>query len=225
MPRYSLIIVITLLACSPALGQQPDSSRSAIGRGGEVVLTNSGFGLGGFLTGSLNHQWGIRLEASIGAVKDEREVAFFDRFGRRDVPNKANYLVEIPVVVGVERRLFASRIEANFRPFLSVSAGPALGWVYPYFDDENENDRFDEGEVTYDVLSGLRHGSLKTGVTASVSFGARFGAMNAPGYGVRFGYRFTRYTSDIALLEESIKAPSSQFVTPVVTVYFGSLRN
>ena len=186
-------------------------------------MTNSGFGLGGFLTRAVDSDWLLRLEASIGAVKDEREVAFFDRFGRRDVPNKANYLVELPLVVGVERRLFASRIEANFRPFLAVSGGPTIGWLYPYFEDRNDNGRLDDNEPTHDVLSGLPGGSIRTAITFSLSFGARFGSLNNPGYGVRFGYRFTQYAREIALLEPGIKSPSARFMTPVVTVYFGTL--
>lgn len=205
--------------------QHADSTVVGIGRGGQVVLTNSGFGLGGFVSRSVAPDWVVRLDASIGAVKDEREVAFFDRFGRRDVPNKANYLVEVPLTLGLERRLFASRIESNFRPFVALSGGPSLGWLYPYFEDRNENGRLDEDEATHDVLSGLPGGSLRTALTAAFSFGARFGSKNAPGYGVRFGYRFTRYSKPIALLEPGIKTPEARFMTPVVTVYFGTLRD
>ncbi|MDA0379115.1 MAG: hypothetical protein O2899_06445, partial [Bacteroidetes bacterium] len=153
----------------------------------------------------------------------EREVAFFDRFGNRDVPNKANYLLELPVQVGAERRLFASRIEADFRPFVSVAAGPVLGWLYPYYDDENKNGLFDEGEPTHDVISGLAGGSLRTGMALSAHFGARFGPLNRPGYGVRFGYRVTRYRERIALIDASIQEPQRRFGSPVITVYFGRL--
>lgn len=233
MTRLLIIGCLVLLAAFPSQAQEADTSAvhvgrdvgRDVGRGGQVILTNSGFGLGGFLSRALTDGWSLRLDAGVGAVKDEREVAFFDRFGRRDVPNKANYLVELPLLIGVERQLFASRIEANFRPFMSVSAGPTLGWLYPYFDDENENGLLDETEPTYDVLSGLSGGSLRTAVTVSASFGARFGSINQSGYGLRFGYRFTRYTRDIALLEPQIKTPGRRFVTPVVTVYFGTLRN
>jgi len=220
-----LVLSTTVATVTDSRAQDPDSTGSQLGRGFQVVLTNSGFGLGGFLSRAASPVWALRLEGSIGAVKDEREVAFFDRFGRRDVPNKANYLVEIPLVAAIERRLFASSIEANFRPFVALAGGPTLGWLYPYFDDRNENGRLDENEPTHDVISGLRGGRLRTAVTGAVSFGARFGSPNRPGYGVRFGYRFTRYTRDIALLEPGIKAPSSGFMTPEVTVFFGTLRN
>lgn len=214
-----------LLSAQVTDAQEADSGSTQTGRGGQVILTNSGFGLGGFLSRALTPEWSVRLDAGIGAVKDEREVAFFDRFGRRDVPNKANYLVELPLLMGLERQVFASRIEANFRPFLALSVGPTLGWIYPYFDDENDNGRLDDNEPTHDVLSGLSGGSLRTAITISGSFGARFGSIHQPGYGLRFGYRITGYNRDIALLEPQIQTPEGTFVTPVVTVYFGTLHN
>ena len=226
--RRPLILasLLALLIAAPGVrAQHQDSTATRLGRGFQVVLTNSGFGLGGFFSRAMSPGWALRFEGSIGAVKDEREVAFFDRFGRRDVPNKANFLVEIPLAVGLERRLFASRIEANFRPFVALAGGPTLGWLYPYFEDRNENGRLDENEPTNDVLSGLPGGRLRTAFSGSFAFGARFGSPNQPGYGVRFGYRFTRYTRDIALLEPGIKSPSSRFMTPEVTVFFGTLRN
>lgn len=222
MIRPTLFAVLLLVA-PVARGQAPDSVQAPVGRGIEVLLTNSGFGLGGFLGAPLGENTLWRLEAGLGAVKDEREVAFFDRFGGRDVPNKANYLLELPVQVGLERRLFASRIEADFRPFVSAAAGPVLGWVYPYYDDENENGTLDPDEPTHDVISGLPGGSLHTGLTVSAHFGARFGPISRPGYGVRFGYRMTRYREPIALLDASIRAAQRRFGSPVITVYFGRL--
>ena len=222
MSRIPLILLLALAA--PATrGQVPDSVQATLGRGIEVLLTNSGFGVGGFLSAPLGDNTLWRLEAGMGAVKDEREVAFFDRFGGRDVPNKANYLLELPIQVGAERRLFASRIEADFRPFVSVAAGPVLGWVYPYYDDENENGTLDTGEPTHDVISGLPGGSLRTGLTLSAHFGARFGPLSRPGYGVRFGYRMTRYRQAIALIDAAIQPAQRRFGSPVITVYFGRL--
>jgi len=200
-----------------------DSSRVERSRGLQVLLTNSGFGLGAYTGRSLGTDLAIQLEASLAAVKDEREVAFFDRFGRRDVPNKANYLIEIPILLNLERQVFSSRIENNFRPFLSISAGPLLGWVYPYFDDENANGRLDDGESTFDVVSGISEGALQSGVAGSISFGARFGTPGQSGYGVRFGYRFSRFSEPIALLEEEIKAPERFYGTPIILLYFGTL--
>lgn len=229
MRRLLLHIPIVLLLASTALlsnaQERADSLRFIDGRGLEILLSNSGFGIGAFISHNLGQDLSLVLDAGLGAVKDEREVAFFDRFGQRDVPNKANYLLEMPLLIGLERRVFRSRIEDNFRPFLSLSAGPLIGWLYPYFDDDNDNGLLDEDEKTHDVLSGLPSGHFRTGVSFSLSIGARFGDVRESGYGVRFGYRASIYNDDIALLEESIKEPTRRFGTPLIVVYFGPLGN
>ena len=187
----------------------------------KVVLTNSGFGLGGYTSRAVGTDMRLSLELVLGAAKDEREVAFFDRFGRRDVPNKANYLLEIPFHVGFERRLFRSKIEDNFRPFFLVSGGPLLGWAYQYFDDDNDNGLLDDDERSYDIISGVRHGHIEPGLSFGLFLGAHFGQDGKSSQGVRIGYRLSYYKNEIALLDQSIKAPSRSIATPVISVYFG----
>jgi len=218
-------LLVLFLVGGQALGQSPDTLQGRPKYGMQLLLTNSGFGLGAYMSKALSPHHAVTAELSISAAKDEREVAFFDRFGQRDVPNKANYLLEIPLLVGGEKRLFEDKIEDNFRPFISASAGPLLGWVYPYFDDDNNNGVFDEGESTHGVLSGIMNGHVQAGFATSLAVGARFGEPGSSGYGVRIGYRLSYYLDEIALLEESIKAGSRKFGTPLVVVYFGQFGN
>lgn len=219
-PYFSIATLLVLITAGGAVGQV-DSLAQGRAYGLQVVLTNSGFGLGGYLSGELQSGRRISLEVLLGATKDEREVAFFDRLGGRDVPNKANYLLELPFQVGIERRLFENRIEDNFRPFVFVSAGPLIGWTYPYFDDANDNRILDVGEKTFDVISGIGRGHIEPGVSAGIFFGAHFGPPQSTSQGVRIGYRLSYYKNPIALLEESIKPPSRRIGTPVISVYFG----
>ena len=218
-----LISFFVLCLYAPGVMAQADSLSSKHALGAEVVLTNSGFGLGGFVSSVLSGDYSLLIEASLGSVKDEREVAFFDRFGQRDVPNKANFLLELPIQVGLQKRLFKSQIEDNFRPFIHLSIGPVLGWKYPYFDDENKNGAFDSDERTFDVLSGLPNGSIEPGLGAGFFLGAHFGQPGGEHRGVRLGYRLTVYKNKIALLEPSIKPPTRRIGSPVIMVYFGKL--
>jgi len=218
--QVAILTAALALGASPAVAQT-DSLGVQRALGLQVVLTNSGFGLGGFVSRDLDHNVRISFEASLGAAKDEREVAFFDRFGRRDVPNKANYLVEIPIQIGIEKRVFRSRIEDNFRPFVLATAGPLLGWAYPYFEDKNRNKLLDDEERTFDLISGIRYGHLEPGASFGLYVGANFGTPGKTSQGVRLGYRLSYYKNTIALLEASIKEPSRRLGTPVITVYFG----
>jgi len=149
-------------------------------------------------------------------------VAFFDRFGQKDLPNKANYLLTMPVHFGVEKRLFRSKIEDNFRPFLHFTAGPTLGWKYPYFGDANGNGTLDGNEKTYDVINSLPKGSFEFGVSGTVAIGAYFGSMTGIVQSVRVGYSFTHFFNAIELLERSIREPSHFFGSPTILVSFGN---
>ena len=218
------LIALVGLSAHMALAQVDTlSTNRSIGM--QVVLTNSGFGLGGYVSTGVGRAMRLSLELVLGAAKDEREVAFFDRFGRRDVPNKANYLLELPLHVGIERRLFQSKIEENFRPFILVTGGPLLGWAYPYFEDDNNNGLLDTEERSFDVISGVTNGHIEPGVSFGIYLGAHFGEIGTSSQGVRIGYRLSYYKNEIALLDTSIKAPSRSIGTPVISVYFGRSRS
>ncbi len=222
--QYLAIVSILVSQMAGLAVGQVDSLGQGRAYGLQVVLTNSGFGLGGYVSSDIALGQRLSFEVILGAAKDEREVAFFDRLGSRDVPNKANYLLEVPLQVGLEQRLFKSQIEDNFRPFLFASAGPLIGWAYPYFDDANNNNVLDSNEKSFDVISGLGRGHVEPGVSVGLFLGAHFGSPKTTSQGVRIGYRLSYYKNPIALLEESIKTPSRRIGTPVISVYFGRVR-
>jgi len=231
-----LVLTALVMVCvTPAesLARQEDPWRSEqdtvdtrrTGYGAQVLLTNSGFGLGGFLSRNLTPDVTFVIDGAISPVRDEREVAFFDRFGQKEVPNKANYFIVVPVHLGFQRRVFRSRIEDNFRPFIHVSAGPTFGWRYPYFDDENGNSFLDREERVYGIVSGIGRGTSELGVGGSLTLGANFGDIGRTSYGVRIGYRFNVFRTPIELIDESIKPPERFIGSPVMMVYFGALRH
>lgn len=232
---YAILTAVVAAGMAPSrvLAQQEDTrdtERDTVdtrrtGYGAQVLLTNSGFGLGGILTHSLSPDVTFVLDGGISPVRDEREVSFFDRFGQKEVPNKANYFIVVPVHLGFQRRVFRSRIEDNFRPFIHVSAGPVFGWRYPYFDDENGNSFLDREERVYGVLSGIGRGTAELGAGGSLTLGANFGDIGRTSYGVRIGYRFNVFRNPIELIDESIKSPERFIGSPVMMVYFGALRH
>ncbi|PIQ60590.1 MAG: hypothetical protein COV99_10840 [Bacteroidetes bacterium CG12_big_fil_rev_8_21_14_0_65_60_17] len=236
MPRIVPYIALFLVAAGLALfpnssaarqtdpQREPGQQEAPSGLGAQVLLTNSGFGLGGYLRRLLRDDQTATLEISLSAAEDEREVSFFDRFGDRDVPNKRTYLLEIPIHIGLERRLFRPFIEDNFRPYFHIAGGPVLGWNYPYFRDENGNDTFDDGERTFGVISGMFRGRLVPGLGLSVSIGANFGELEGVTQGVRLGFRMNVYNEDIELLEPAVKAPDNVLTTPFIMFHFGRQR-
>ncbi len=224
-----------LLMLPAAYGQAPpDSLRPdpyASGAGLAVVLSNSGFGLGGYYRYGLGPTHSLVLETSLSAGKDEREVKFFTYF-RSYIPNKANYLLLLPVHGGVQRRLFRDDIEDNFRPYLQLTAGPTFGWMSPYFRDCNANGKFDENlpcesggtEKTYDAFTAFPKGKPRFGMGGLVALGAHFGSGARAAQGVRIGYAFSYFFQEIPLLEADIQGGVQQyFGTPTITLTIGRL--
>lgn len=200
------------------------------GAGGELLLTNSGFGLGGYYSRALGPATSFMAELSLGAGKDEREIKIFSYTSRNLIPRKANYLLILPLQGGMQRRLFRETIEANFRPYLQLTAGPTLGWEYPYFNDKNGNGALDnagsedERERTYDSFTALPKGRARFGVSGTLAIGAHFGLSRRVTQGVRIGYAFTYFTEAIQLLEPGVpNAAHRYFGTPTISITFGRL--
>ncbi len=211
-------------AGEPATEEAPDDNPYGSGMGFEVLLTNNGFGLGGYYAREVGPTTSLLFELSLGSGKDDRELKFFSRFGSGFIPNKRNYLLMLPAHLGVQQRLFADAIEDNFRPYVHLSAGPTLGWVYPYFDDVNGDDRYDDDiERRYDVFTAFPKGDLRFGFGGTIALGAYFGWSRRLTQGIRFGYTLHYFFDEIALLEPDVKAPQHLFRTPVISITFGKL--
>ena len=225
--RHVVFLLPSLLITLPLFGQsiEADSTKNPYGSGlgFEVVVTNSGFGLGGYFTKSVNRKYSFLAEISLGAEKSDREVKFFG-LGQSFIPDKANYFLRIPIRVGFQQRMWEEYIEDNFRPYMQFSAGPTLGWVYPYFDDENGNASYDREERRYDGVGSIFKGSFEFGFGGMIGIGAHFGENTRLTQGVRIAYSFNYFLNPIQLLEPSEDVvPPNFFGTPSISITFGRL--
>ena len=234
-----LAFVASAAICSVGWAQprEPAVSKSSV-TGFLIGVDNSGFKLGGYYRDSLTVANAFIAEFSFGTEKSTREVAFFDRFGRKSIPGKLNYLITIPVHLGWQRRLFRNAIEDNFRPFLQVALGPTIGWEYPYFEDCNNNGLFEpevvcsagtgigaeEVEDRLGVFESLPKGTIRLGAGGSLGIGAFFGRSSHGPRGFRIGYTASYFLEGIQLLEIDIqRKPKHIFGSPTVTFYLGSV--
>lgn len=198
------------------------------GLGFNIALTNSGFGIGAFWQRALSFHYTFISEFTMGAGKDSREQRFFNFWGESYIPGKANYLLMVPLQVGIQRRLFADDIQDNFRPFLQFSAGPTFGWVSPYFKDSNGNGVWDPdlNEKTYDSISAFPRGKGRMGAGSVVALGAHFGRSRKVTQSLRFGVSFIYFPDGIELMQKGIResGPQEFFVSPVISLSFGRSR-
>ena len=203
----------------------PDTTAGRYGSTGALVLVLSEYGLGAgtALRGRLTDDLSLVAELSVGAGIDEREQRFFvGFFGDTVTPFKRNYVLLAPVHVGLERRLFRADVEDNFRPFVHASAGPTLGYQWPYFDDLDADGRRDEGEERLGAFGGISDGSARLGVGGTLAVGAFFGRGRRTVQALRFGLQGTYFPVEVDLLEidEAVETPSRHaFWTPVVSFH------
>lgn len=234
-----LAVFIPVMWSTKVLAQDAESDPADVdtvsygtGAGLQILLTNSGFGLGGYYQHSVSKDVSLTFEMSLGSGKDEREVKFFSYIGRSYIPNKANYLLMLPISMGIQHRLFREAIVDNFRPYLQVTAGPTFGWEYPYFKDCDGDGRFDESvecegggfEKTYDSITSIVRGAPRFGFGGIVAVGAHFGSNRRLTQGVRIGYAFSYFFKEIELLDNSVEnGVHRHFGSPTISLTFGRL--
>lgn len=228
--RIIVISTLGMLLATSVYGQssadaEADSLRNLYGTGAgfEVVVTNSGFGLGGYYLHAIDGTYSFLTEISLGSEKSEREVKFFG-LGQSFIPDKANYFIRVPLRIGIQKRMWQEYIEDNFRPYMQLSVGPTLGWMYPYFDDDNGNEIYDRDEKRYDGIGSILKGDFRFGFGGVIGIGAHFGENTRLTQGVRIAYSFNYFLSPIQLLEAAEQIdPARFFGGPSISITFGRI--
>lgn len=180
------------------------------GLGFNLVLNNFGFGLGGQYRRVLSPMSELTLDLQITGLRNVSEQTFQSYFGQV-IPNKFNRVLDFPLMLGVKRRIFANKIQDNFRIYLTAGGGPSLAFIYPYFKDYNGNKIRDEGiyglnpqsqyEPINDIFSGWKDGHFKWGAGGKLAVGIDFGSKMKSITSVEFGYYFQYYQQGIQILE------------------------
>ena len=236
--RFALpLLAAALCALGPGARAQggrlapplPDTTAALYGSSAALVLVLSEYGLGagGALRARLSDDVSFAAELSVGSGRDERERQFFgDVLGGSITPFKRNYVLFVPLHVGLERRLFRQTIEDNFRPYVHLSAGPTLGYQWPYFRDLDGDGRLDEAEERAGVFGEIGSGEARLGVSGTAALGAFFGRSQRTVQALRFGLQGTYFPAEIDLLEvrDDVDDPSRKtFWTPVVSFHIARL--
>lgn len=178
--------------------------------GFEVMINNFGFGIGGNYSRVLGPFSELTFQTGITGLRDVSEQTYTDPFfGQQIIPNKYNRAMAFPFMVGLKRRFFARKISDNFRFFVAGSGGPVLAFVYPYFNDTNDNGFRDNfivngvrrSESVNDFFSGWKNGDTRWGVSGEFKVGVDIGENFSKLTTVEFGYYFYYFTEGIQMME------------------------
>ena len=171
-----------------AAGSEPQETRTVWGL--DILLSNNGFGLGAFHRREFTDDFSGFLSLSISESKDDREVEQYDYFGNVFIPGKLSRFLVIPLMAGVQYRLFREDITDSFRPYLNAGAGPTLIYASPFIEIIPRSPAgFEIREVEY--FKSLGKGQPHYTVGAFVGIGANFGSEKSSVAGVNLRYYFT----------------------------------
>jgi hypothetical protein len=156
----------------------------------DVLISNDGFGLGGFYRREFSPDLFGFVSLSIAESKDSREMERIDPFTQVSfVPGKLNRFMVVPLMVGVQRRLFREDITDNFRPYVNAGIGPTLIYSSPF----TEFVETPLGLAVRQVEFFKSFGKGQPHYTASgfIGAGANFGTDTRNLFGLNFRYYFT----------------------------------
>lgn len=144
----------------------------------DIMMGESGFGLGTFYRKQLSMKWTAFADLSFSETKDDREFEYIDFWGRTFTIGKKNRVFAVPLNMGLQYRLFENVIYDNLRPYVNIGAGPTLVLTTPY-----EKEFF------------TAFGDTKTKVALGgyVGFGANFGLDKSSLIGLNFRYYYTHF--------------------------------
>jgi hypothetical protein len=184
--------VDTSASYATEFGPQPNHADTPVRNawGIDALISNNGFGLGSFYRREYTDVLSGFVSFSISEAKDDNEKEYIDPyFGVSFVPGKVNRFLVMPLMVGVQRRMFKDDIVDNFRPYVSAAAGPTMIYVFPYTDD---------------FFSALGKGRPKYTVGGYIGAGAFLGSGSSSLFGLNIRYYFIPYSGGL----ESMQLPS-----------------
>jgi hypothetical protein len=115
----------------------------------DFIFSEGGFGLGGFFRYSFSQTLTAFSDISLSEAKDEREIEYVDYYGNSYVYGKKNRVFLVPLVFGLQQRLFTNSISDNLRPYLTAGIGPSMAFTTPY--DREFFNSFAKAEAKYTV--------------------------------------------------------------------------
>ena len=163
--------------------------------GVDVMISTNGFGLGTFYRREITPDVFGFVNFSVSEAKDSREIEQIDYYGNTVVPGKLNRFLVLPLMFGVQYRLFREDIVETFRPYVNAAVGPTMVYMSPFVELVPQSD----GSIIVnqvDFFKSLGHGSPHYTASAYIGFGANFGGEKSGVFGVNFRYYFTYILGD-----------------------------
>ncbi len=162
----------------------------------DILISNDGFGLGTVYRRTFTSDISAFINFSISESKDDREFEYIDPYYNISfTPGKLNRFLVLPLLVGIQYRMFREDIVDTFRPYLNGGVGPTMIYQMPYVEFiQQDGGLWETKEVEF--FSSLGRGHPTYTVGGFVGMGANFGTERSNIFGVNFRYYFTYLFGD-----------------------------
>lgn len=201
MKKVSTIFAVTivfLLSCYiESLGQlEPFEEFNPKKKDWEFYVTFSTIGGG---AGS-KVKWGDResiqnfFSFEVSGVRGEDEYTTYvydpSYYGYRPIKvNQRRYMLLVPLMFGMQKRLLKDSIENNFRPFLDFEAGPVVGIKFP---------------VGYGFSNNVEKGRMGLTLGGFLGLGVEIGEVKNNAYVFSIGYRFAHFFNNMPVVSNNM---------------------
>jgi hypothetical protein len=172
--------------------------------GFNLMIGMDGFGLGGFYGYTFADELTLFTNLSFSEARDARQIDYYDPWYGVYNPNKENYVYRIPLLVGLQYRLFKEEIVDNFRPFVNAGMGPVLMYIT---------------RADMDFFSGLFHGRSKYTFGGFIGVGSQFGFDRSYVLGVNIKYFIIPLPPGVQSVQQGTLNNANGFF---ITLDFGS---
>lgn len=190
--------------------------------GFDLLLSDNGFGLGGFYRREISDDLAGTVTFAISDVKVEGEMEYINYSGQSYVPGKKNRLLMLPLMASIQYRLFRDDIVDNFRPYVTAGAGPTTLYVSPYARlvaiPLGDGSTYQQSEKV-DFFESLKYGKAHTTIGGFVGTGAYFGKDRTNVLGLSIRYYFIPVPSGIEVMQGGFV---KEFGGIFITLHFGS---
>ncbi len=187
--------------------------------GFDLLLSESGFGLGGFYRREITNVLAGTIAFAISDVKDDGEMEYYDYWtGTTNVPGKKNRLLMLPLMASIQYRVFHDDIVDNFRPYVTAGAGPTTLFVSPYARIIDDGSGLMRSEKV-DFFESLKYGKAHTTLGGFIGAGAYFGKDRSNVMGLSIRYYFIPVPTGIEVMQGGFV---KEFGGVFITLHFGS---
>jgi hypothetical protein len=198
-----LVIIGTIISIQTLIAQEQYTPKNSWG--GDIMLSMNGVGLGTFFRHEYTEDLSGFASFSISGSGDDNEIEYVDYYtGQTYTPGKVNRFLILPLLVGVQQRLFRDDIMDNFRPFVSAAMGPTMIYVFPY---------------NREYFTALKYGRARYTIGGYIGAGAYFGSQSSSLMGLNLRYYFIPYGGGIQSMTNTKK---TQFGGFFLSLSFGS---